>query len=344
MKSGFLSTDLFPIDINQREQMQHGTDEFPCCRYVDRYFNSGYPVHWHDELEVGTVQKGSMYLDINGQKYVLEKGDSIFVNSCTLHAYEGQKNTETQFLNLLFQPLLIYGKRDSVFYETYMRPVLEHSHSSFLILRRDTPKGKAAAEYIEKAGIYMQEKTWGYEFRVRNILSELFLIISNLLQHVYKEREKYKSRNLYRTRQMVDFIQVHYNEQLSLEQIADSASISTRECIRSFQNTLGMAPKQYLLQVRIQKACRLLETSEMRIMEIGEQCGFQEQSYFTKIFRRETGYSPGKYRKKREQESQLHRQTTDQEGLLAVTVMKEKTCSNDLTSAGALCLKDSFPK
>lgn len=291
------AAEPFPIDINMREQMKHGSDEFPCVRYMDRYFNSSYPVHWHDELEVGTVQKGTMYLEINGQNYVLHKGDSIFVNSCTLHAYEGEKNTETLFLNLLFQPSFIYGREDSIFHGKYMQPVLEHSHSSFLIFRENTPEGKNAAKYIENADRAIQRQDWGYEFQVRNILSELFLCIGRSLQHVYKEQEKHESKNLYRIRQMVDFIQAHYAEPLSLEQIAESASISTRECIRCFQNTIGIAPKQYLLRLRIQKACRLLVSSEMRIAEICEICGFQDQSYFAKLFHRETGYSPGMYRK-----------------------------------------------
>lgn len=154
----------------------------------------------------------------------------------------------------------------------------------------------------------MKKKEWGYEFTVRNQLSDLFLLISREVEHVYREQEQHESKNLQRTRRMVDYVQTHCAEPITLEQIAGAASISTRECMRCFQSILGVSPKQYLIRLRIQKACRLLEHSEMRLLDIGETCGFQDQSYFSKIFHRETGCSPREYRKEK--------QKRNQEGLL----------------------------
>ena len=81
-----------------------------------------------------------------------------------------------------------------------------------------------------------------------------------------------------------------------VEQIADSALISRRECMRLFQRVIGTSPMQYLIDCRIRKAKQLLLETDGTILHIAASCGFQNQSYFTKVFRERTGVSPGKFR------------------------------------------------
>ena len=96
---------------------------------------------------------------------------------------------------------------------------------------------------------------------------------------------------------MIQYIQDHYREPISLEEIAASASISESELFRCFHTVIGTTPASYLKQYRLQQAARLLLTTDWKIMEIGQHCCFQEMSYFAKAFRRAYGRSPSAYRK-----------------------------------------------
>src|SRR5699024_9826403 len=99
-----------------------------------------------------------------------------------------------------------------------------------------------------------------------------------------------------RVRQMLTFIQGHYTQPLRVEDIAASVFISRRECMRAFQNVLGISPIQYVLQLRVRKAKELSLETGLSLGEICAACGFQGQSYFTKVFRERTGTTPGKFR------------------------------------------------
>ena len=95
---------------------------------------------------------------------------------------------------------------------------------------------------------------------------------------------------------MISFIQENFAEKLTLEEIADSAAVSTRECLRCFQSSIRQSPMDYLISYRIQVAKKLLETTDHSITEIALRCGFNSNSYFTKIFHRTCGKTPNAYR------------------------------------------------
>lgn len=96
---------------------------------------------------------------------------------------------------------------------------------------------------------------------------------------------------------MLQYIQEHYGEELTLTKIAQSAAVSENECLRCFRTMIGSTPIRYVKQVRIQRAAELLAATDRKISDIGGMCGFQEMSYFAKIFRELKGYTPKEYRR-----------------------------------------------
>ena len=97
---------------------------------------------------------------------------------------------------------------------------------------------------------------------------------------------------------MLQFIQEHYAEDISVEQVASSASISPSECLRCFHDMIGTTPNQYLRDQRAQRAAELLCGTGLRVTEIAMQCGFQDASYFARAFRQVYGCGPTEYRRK----------------------------------------------
>lgn len=133
---------------------------------------------------------------------------------------------------------------------------------------------------------------------VRTSLSRILLLLKeHCVQHAQAPSEQ-ELRDAERIKQMVDFIRFHQAEPLTTAQIASSAAISVSECLRCFRRVMDRTPKEYLRQHRIRHAVSLLEQTDQSIARIGAACGFDDMSYFARIFRAERGCTPSEYREK----------------------------------------------
>ena len=102
------------------------------------------------------------------------------------------------------------------------------------------------------------------------------------------------ARQLLRARDLVDS---RYDEPLDLEALASTAHVSPRHFSRSFRQTFGETPHQYLLSRRIERARYLLRTTDMQVAEVCLAVGFKGVGSFTTTFRRHVGVSPTEYRR-----------------------------------------------
>ena len=97
------------------------------------------------------------------------------------------------------------------------------------------------------------------------------------------------------------FINDNYMNAISLKDIADAVSLSPNHFHTVFKATCRMTPREYLINRRISAAKEMLWDTDKVIPEIAEKCGFGCQQYFTQIFKKQTGITPGKYRKQLQQ-------------------------------------------
>jgi AraC family transcriptional regulator len=97
----------------------------------------------------------------------------------------------------------------------------------------------------------------------------------------------------------IDFMEANLEGSLDLATIAEAAGISPSHFARRFRATVGKAPHQYLIQIRIDRAKRLLSESDKGIAEIAFACGFASQEHLTRLFKRSCGLTPAGFRKAR---------------------------------------------
>jgi two-component system response regulator YesN len=97
-------------------------------------------------------------------------------------------------------------------------------------------------------------------------------------------------------RKSIHFIHSQYTTSLSLERVAEYVHLSPSHFSRIFHEGTGESFVAYLTRLRIEKAKAMLEAHAIPLAEIGARIGFKDQSYFTRVFKRSTGMSPGKYR------------------------------------------------
>ena len=144
------------------------------------------------------------------------------------------------------------------------------------------------------------EKLWeqpDQEFQTRSLFSEIWMHLLDEIRLMKEEEHPVSSREQERLQAMILFIQENSSAKLTLEEIARSAAVSPRECLRCFRKSIGQTPFDYLIQYRISQAQRLLRQTDRSVAEIAMDTGFSTSAYFGKIFRREVGKTPLQYRR-----------------------------------------------
>jgi len=100
-----------------------------------------------------------------------------------------------------------------------------------------------------------------------------------------------------RIRQAASFLQTHTNEKLVLDDIIAQFHFSRRTFFRCWKKEFSVSPIEYILAKRIENACSMLRSTEIRISEIADHLGFIDQSYFCRFFKQRTGKTPQEYRR-----------------------------------------------
>jgi AraC family transcriptional regulator len=97
-------------------------------------------------------------------------------------------------------------------------------------------------------------------------------------------------------RRLIDYVEAHLNQALSLSALAALAGLGERQFLRAFRASVGESPHQYLLRRRVVRAKALI-ASAIPLAHVSQECGFADQSQLTRIFVRYMGVTPGRYRR-----------------------------------------------
>lgn len=286
-------------ETNQKgmELAQHGTGLFPIACYHDVLTGNPVAWHWHTELEVGVIIEGAAVIAAGTKRLIAKQGEGFFINSSVLHAAWEQGTSGCQLHSVVFHPRLVGGSVDSIFWQNYIQPLIVDEARQSIHLNNSRPWHAQAIRAINRAWESCVEELPGYDLQVRGALSQFVFLLSQNRPAAAKVPPDRAIRDEIRVKQMLQFIQENYAEEINTTAIASSAAISESECLRCFRNTIGTAPIQYLRQFRVQKAAERLLSSQESVAEIGAQCGFQNASYFTKTFHELKGCTPSEYQK-----------------------------------------------
>ena len=97
----------------------------------------------------------------------------------------------------------------------------------------------------------------------------------------------------------MEYVRANYDKKLSLDEIARNAFLSKAYLSSIFKEEIGESLTNYINRVRIEKSKVLLLDKEVSLIDIANLCGFEDQSYFTRVFKKMVGISPKKYRDSR---------------------------------------------
>ncbi|MBR2257237.1 MAG: helix-turn-helix transcriptional regulator [Blautia sp.] len=279
----------------------NSTPGFPVAVYLDDVTTSYVNWHWHDEIEAGFVLEGSVVVGSGTSKATLTSGDVFFVNSGVLHSMQNASSpSHAVFKSITFNGSVIGGEQHSIFWQKYLKPILYAANLRSLILPAGSEYNTAVLSMLSDIWELVARESTHYEVLVRNGLSNLFLILLEIQEHTADEKlqNTYSLRQENRLQHLLEYIHAHYGEHITLDDLASTAAISKTEVMRCFKSVIGKSPMRYLMEYRLQQAANLLLHTERTVQKIGECCGFEDSSYFTKTFRAMYQVTPTEYRRK----------------------------------------------
>lgn len=295
-----------PSAIDLRENVTHGTKEHPMnAMHFTAGAQAGFPErffvqrHWHSYIEILFIRKGSFALELNLENDEIKEGDICIINSGELHQLTGQSPC-TIHDAFLFDPRILDFSYADEWQERWIRPFLTHSLLLPHILHPSVPGYAQICRLLEKllsAGIKKQED-WYIQCKI--LLLQLFAFLSKngfLLPNTTQSAADMQKISRYKT--IVSYIEEHYQEPVSLQQIADKIPCNHQYLCRFFKEIAGVTPIQYLILYRIERASFLLSNTSQPILEIALDCGFENVSYFIRKFKEIRGCTPKEYRENR---------------------------------------------
>ena len=128
------------------------------------------------------------------------------------------------------------------------------------------------------------------------LVNSLFWSLVVLLMRVYQSGNDISRQELELT-EIIGYIQEHYQETISIKELAEQMNMSPRNFSRIFHKTCGLSPVNYIIKLRIDHACELLQNSSLTVSQVAYACGFQDSNYFTRQFKGISGFSPRDYRR-----------------------------------------------
>ena len=290
------SIELFK---NSNEEILPGfSEDFPYIAsraLLDRYIEPFTPWHWHRTVELFYMESGILEYTTPNGKWLFTAGSGGFVNSNVLHTSKVvSSGEETIQLLHLFEPELIAGEQSCRLYEKYVHPVTSASGIEIIALSAEDGQQANILRKI-RCAFDTDEKVWGYEFELRQKLSEIWLDLFELVRPsmVHNTDANISDEKL---KAMMLYIHQHYPEKITIDQLATQLHISKRVCFRLFREKLHMSPVEYITNYRLRKACQKLVETNDPITQVAYSCGLGSSSYFGKLFRGRFGCSPLEYR------------------------------------------------
>ncbi len=289
---------------NMYEKKTFGTLDYPVyISYLDlrKSYMNRIRWHWHEEMEIIIINDGIAEVATDDAAYRIEPGQGIIINQNVMHSIYSVDGKNCTFYSIVFHPNFLFGHKAGSLHARFLMPIQDGHLFKIMVLDEKNPWHERMIDSLNDAIAVNMTKSFGYEIAAKGHLCCFWAeLISRLPQmNAAPSPAVHASIDEQRVKQALLFIRIHHAEAISLEEIAASVHISKSECCRCFSRTLQMTPFEYLMKYRIFEATRKMSQpsqSHMSIADLALSVGFNNTSYFNKLFKKYLGCTPTYYK------------------------------------------------
>lgn len=274
-------------------KLQLENKDFPIHIYMNEY-DKNYQPHWHKEVELIYILKGSFKIWLDNETYVLKEHDLAFISANQIHyisenleefnyaAVRLNNEIFTDFNQIKFnQPVLSYSAVDDNHSEEVHRLIEQY-----------------ILDLIKEYNCRKQAYKWALMARTYDLMT---IILRYLPVETYTRSEMDKiNQQIEILQNIIEHIRRNFKDNIPLEEIAKVVNLHPHYFTRYFKKCIGMTFVEYVHCLRIEEAKILLYTCgiDKRVIDIAEMCGFECVKTFNRVFKKITGSTPTQYKKR----------------------------------------------
>lgn len=253
-----------------------------------------HPLHWHEEIELLYQLNGRSDIQIDGKKYQIQNKLLTVINSRQVHSVHTYSDTSMFICVHISKKLIEKYIPDIDLYRIYCIPddIPDSQFPEYLSVCR---------QMEDLLRLYITDKL-AWQMESEGIILQ---VLAQLIRHFSRKSapdeiglSSADRTSFNRIRDVITYVEEHFRESISLQDIAGHLSLGREYFCRFFKKNMGMSFLRYLNEVRISHVYRDLEQTDAPIAEIAEKNGFHNQKLFNRTFREVYGCTPSAVRRK----------------------------------------------
>lgn len=252
-------------------------------------------MHWHEQMEIVYVKKGSGTITVNMHPYPVQAGSILPIMPGELHAIDGTPGVRMEYENIIFSLSILDSTDENDWCRQHVIQALQSGSLHFpRPINPGTQFYEDAARSLDHCDQACIVRELGYALLVK---SSLFLFLHALYANRDHSADHGASPHEEVIKKVILFVKDHFFEPITIEDAARVTEYSKAHFMRLFREETGQTFVTFLTDYRLSYAAYLLRESSDPIGTIASRCGFDNLSYFTRLFRKRYGYAPRDFRR-----------------------------------------------
>ena len=255
--------------------------------------------HWHHYVELLYMTEGSIIATVNEKEYYLNEGDMILFYRGDIHSLSAVTYDRAQFMGIKFDAARLTVNAGITPKLTTMMMAARDQDARICFRESEDREYDFRSAFRECMEEYRAGEL-GYDVAIHSRLCLLLLKIIRIWQKegiVFNKLTEYVSDDELTIRSILEYIDLHLDEGLRVEDLAKRCNMSYSHFAKCFRELYGRSCKEHLDILRVEKAEEMLRFTDYSLNDISQELGFSDCSHFIRVFKSHKGTTPGNIRR-----------------------------------------------
>lgn len=287
------------IDLNNlKENATHGDFILPFTTYYCEFseVQTVIPIHWHEEIEFTIINDGIGEYKIDLIPYTLAKGDLVLIKPFSLHSLNQVNNESMHWSTMVFNLNMLNSAVTDGCLIKYFAPILNTDHQLPIIIKNNSAGYDELFCTIKQIFDCYKYKSIAFEIELKSLLYHFFGLLYKYDLIVKNKATSLSTDVTNKIKLILNYITENYMENISIKDMCSICNFSEYHFMRFFKKYIGMTCIEYINTYRLQIASKFLDTTDKSIMDISFEVGFNNVSYFNKLFKSKYKLTPKEFR------------------------------------------------
>lgn len=283
---------------NLKENTAHGNFILPFSKYNCHFSNDfkTVPIHWHEEIEITFINKGCGTYKIDLIPYSLNEGDIVIVKPLSLHSIHKKDNEHMIWKSIVFNLNMLNSALTDGCLIKYFAPILNKQNTLPTILNKNSKGYIEISQTLVKIYECYDKKEYGFELELKSYLYYFFFLIYKNDLFLQKKESNLSNDTINKIKTILNYIKNNLTTNLLIKDIASICNFSEYHFMRFFKKYIGMTCIEYINNCRLELASELLSSTDKAILDISFEVGYNNVSYFNKVFKNKYNLTPKQFR------------------------------------------------